>query len=293
LVGSVGATLLTAALVVPGRFVVWNCNRPSGYYNNVLNREHIDWGVIAPGTIVSDITFLWLSGNDSCYDPNYYPYGEPNNPNCTGMFLTLYSEESGFNDPTSVPLATYAMTLGSGPWQFAIHLSPGEWVTIPTEQFGYGFLAVTSGDGDSAGPWITRPGPEPIGAPGAVDWIDRFSPPGKWAGGLYQSTFQFGGFDPNKDPNMDGNLFAQLSLALLSPSPAGSPCQGDPDCFGDQNGDCRIDNSELQMLLDSWNAPDDPPFDTGYVPSLDFDGSHRIDNGDLQVILDKWGNDCN
>jgi hypothetical protein len=55
------------------------------------------------------------------------------------------------------------------------------------------------------------------------------------------------------------------------------------------DGDCVIDNVELQALLDSWaQSSGQPLFDS----RADYDGNGVIDNVDLRALLDTWANNC-
>jgi choice-of-anchor B domain-containing protein len=63
-----------------------------------------------------------------------------------------------------------------------------------------------------------------------------------------------------------------------------------PDaCPGDTNGDGRVDNADLQAVLDAWASSTGDP---NYDPAADFDGNGQVENVDLQVILDNWANIC-
>jgi hypothetical protein len=63
----------------------------------------------------------------------------------------------------------------------------------------------------------------------------------------------------------------------------------DKPCPGDVDGDRRVDNVDLQALLDSWmTMPPDPR----YNPWVDFNRDGKIDNVDLQEILDNWMRPC-
>jgi hypothetical protein len=60
-------------------------------------------------------------------------------------------------------------------------------------------------------------------------------------------------------------------------------------CPGDTNGDRRVDNADLQALLDAWGSS---LGDATYNASVDFDGDGEIGNVDLQAILDNWSKTC-
>jgi hypothetical protein len=65
------------------------------------------------------------------------------------------------------------------------------------------------------------------------------------------------------------------------------PCGRNPDCATEVNGDCNIDNVELQALLDSWARSTGQ---AGFDPRVDHDESGLIDNIDVQALLDTWAN---
>jgi hypothetical protein len=60
-------------------------------------------------------------------------------------------------------------------------------------------------------------------------------------------------------------------------------------CRGDTNGDGRIDNVDLQAVLNAWaEASGDPD----YSPAADLNGDGIIGNADLQVLLESWASEC-
>jgi hypothetical protein len=60
-------------------------------------------------------------------------------------------------------------------------------------------------------------------------------------------------------------------------------------CPGDATLDGKVDNDDLQLLLDAWAAVSPDP---RYDPRVDFDGDGMIGNSDLQVLLDHWAQMC-
>jgi hypothetical protein len=67
------------------------------------------------------------------------------------------------------------------------------------------------------------------------------------------------------------------------------PNECDASCPGDADGDRRVDNLDLQALLDAWASVTGDP---NYDPGADFDDDGRVDNNDLQVLLDNWQRVC-
>jgi hypothetical protein len=67
-------------------------------------------------------------------------------------------------------------------------------------------------------------------------------------------------------------------------------CEGDPACDSDTNGDCIIDNDDLQAMLNAWASMTGDP---NYDPSVDYNGDGQVENADLQELLNDWANDCN
>jgi hypothetical protein len=70
-------------------------------------------------------------------------------------------------------------------------------------------------------------------------------------------------------------------------------CPNDPTgtaCDGDNNGDCVVENQDLQAVLDAWNATTNDP-DYSYCADYNDDGI--VENFDLQQLLDDWGHNCN
>jgi hypothetical protein len=59
--------------------------------------------------------------------------------------------------------------------------------------------------------------------------------------------------------------------------------------FGDANGDCVVENADLQCVLDGWQKT---PGQGGYSAACDFNGDLVIENTDLQVVLDSWQRTC-
>jgi hypothetical protein len=156
--------------------------------------------------------------------------------------------------------------------------------------FGYGMQVIANETGTAAGPIVMQAGPDPMGAPGAEDAWDWFSPR-QSDGGYSIRTFSFG-CDPNfPDPNSpEFGPIAQVHLRLYSPAEPGTePCGGNPECSTDINGDCPIDNVELQAVLESWAMTNGDP---GFDARVDYDDSGAIDNVDLQALLDTWANEC-
>jgi hypothetical protein len=124
------------------------------------------------------------------------------------------------------------------------------------------------------------------------NYYDRYESLGKWNGDAYAWTYQYPNYDPNHPDPTDpeyGCCYTQLHMRLYSAAPAGSPCGGTPDCATEVNGDCIIDNVELQALLDAWAKSTGQP---GFDARVDYDESGLIDNIDLQALLDTWANDC-
>ncbi|MFO0838087.1 MAG: hypothetical protein U1D55_06125 [Phycisphaerae bacterium] len=60
-------------------------------------------------------------------------------------------------------------------------------------------------------------------------------------------------------------------------------------CTGDANGDRKVDESDLGILLSAFDLTVGQP---GYAAAADFDGSGRVDPSDLGVLLAAFGTIC-
>jgi hypothetical protein len=65
----------------------------------------------------------------------------------------------------------------------------------------------------------------------------------------------------------------------------GSP----PFCPGDANLDGRVDNEDLQRVLDAWARSIGEP---GYDAAADFNHDGQVENADLQTLLEHWAAVC-
>jgi hypothetical protein len=60
-------------------------------------------------------------------------------------------------------------------------------------------------------------------------------------------------------------------------------------CPGDADGDRRVDNADLQIVLDAWASAEGQP---GYDDRADFNADGLIENVDLNVLLGNWATVC-
>jgi endonuclease/exonuclease/phosphatase family metal-dependent hydrolase len=86
-----------------------------------------------------------------------------------------------------------------------------------------------------------------------------------------------------------GDIDATSVASDHAPVVIGFELPGSGPCVGDTNGDRRVDNADLQALLDAWAAAAGDP---RYNPAADFDSDGVVGNTDLQVVLDHWADAC-
>ena len=55
----------------------------------------------------------------------------------------------------------------------------------------------------------------------------------------------------------------------------------EPDCFGDLDGDSKVDGADFGSLLASWGTCPDC--------DADLDRNGQVDGGDIGAILSAWG----
>jgi hypothetical protein len=133
------------------------------------------------------------------------------------------------------------------------------------------------------------------------------------SGDLYVMGFSLPRFSDTQTFSGSESIFTLPTLAIVNPSgpasvsasqincdattPVKLPISGvfrrgnpEPPCpRGDTNGDRRVENADLQAVLDAWNAPLGDP---RYNPNADFNHNNIVSNEDLQVILDTWADVC-
>jgi hypothetical protein len=133
-------------------------------------------------------------------------------------------------------------------------------------------------------------------------------------GNLYVTGFSMPRFCENATFNGTESIFTLPTLAIVNPDGPTSVTASQINCnpsapatslklpigaifressapcpAGDTNGDRRVDNADLQAILDAWNAPLGDP---RYNPDADFNHNNIVSNEDLQVILDTWADTC-
>jgi hypothetical protein len=85
-----------------GLYTIWDCGKCTQWAVLARNREVLDWGVRTPGAMVNGIELGYLTGSTSC--PNV---PDPDEPNCVSLYLVVYENENGFNDPDSIPIVVF------------------------------------------------------------------------------------------------------------------------------------------------------------------------------------------
>jgi hypothetical protein len=306
---------------------VWSATRYGRfYYPSSEIRERVDEGTLPAGQLIDGFSFAYSTDHQRCVRPGAL---DPNDPNCQQVILTFYDQYDPGSGPlgpgggdadASVAEIFQLVIPGIDPtvpcefcigWIITLDLEGGSEFVFTGGNFAFGMWypdPPTLAPGNfGAGPIAGRatrsaPTPSTFGpgssAPGALDQYDRYLPPGKWTSldgddatppATYLGVYDLGGFDPNfPDPNGPDHIdYAQFWLELYGPS---APiCGGDPRCYTDINGDCRIDNSELQCVLDQWARW---PGQHHYCRALLSWSSGPIGSAHLQAVLETWANAC-
>jgi len=254
--------------------IVWATTRGSGEL--VESASVLDWGDIAPATIVEGMQFGYATNSTESLEATITFYTHENGCESTDRVVVtsfVLTDLPGSFDPQAISAWLVTLDLAGSGMEFALAGEDldGDYLT----DFGYEISFADPGGDVYIGQPIADadPNEDPFPAPGIED--------GWYAPDCVMSPY---GGDP----------FAQLYLYLYGTKliHCSNPGESGKWCYADiANEDCVVDLSDLATLLANYGMTSGATHYMGdlYPPG----GDGAIDLSDLAELLAEYGDDCN
>ncbi len=232
----------------------------------------LDWGDIAPGTVIEGLTFMY-STNAASLD----------------ALISFYTHEDGCDSSGRVRVSGFMLTGLPGSFDPS---NAATWV-VTLDLAGAGMEFTLDGD-DLDGDHLTDFGYEiAFLDPPPTAYVGQATGVADPNGGYPAPGIEDGWYAPDcvMSP-YGGEPFAQLQIGLYGRTVCPNPGQSGRWCYADiAGGDCLVDLADLATLLANYGVTSGA---THYMGDISpFGGDGAVDLADLAEMLAEYGDDCN
>lgn len=185
----------------------------TGFFSGATDRERLDWGDVATGTVVNGFQLAYATDSTVPIDIIVAFYDSENGVNTPGAEVLFVMEFLDLEGSASGLFEAFAYDIDlEGGGEFTIDGADLDGDGL--SDFGYGYHTTSGGLGTATGPLLSSPEGlgSGVGAPGIEDFYDRYAPLGKHAGSAYVSTVDVS--------PAGGNPFTQYHMILYTPEPS-------------------------------------------------------------------------